>query len=78
MWWKVRSQGRLVHKGRILKPKSDQNRLETLSEFMNAEGYKTEWHLGSGDPASELARMINRLKVDVVIAGSHGHSGVSD
>ena len=64
--------------GEDFETQSDQNRLETLTEFMKAEGYKTEWHLGSGDPASELARMINQLKVDVVIAGSHGHSGVSD
>lgn len=64
--------------GEDFETQSDQNRLETLTEFMNKAGYKTEWHLGTGDPASELARMVNQLQVDIVIAGSHGHSGVSD
>lgn len=64
--------------GEDFETQADQNRLETLTEFMNEAGYKTEWHLGTGNPASELARMINQLDVDIVIAGSHGHSGVAD
>jgi manganese transport protein len=56
----------------------DQERLEKLSAMMNEAGISTDWQLGAGDPASELAKMINKLESDAVIVGSHGHSGVSD
>jgi manganese transport protein len=57
---------------------SDQARLENLAAQMKNVGFKTEWFLGMGDPVSELARMINTSEADMVIAGSHGHSGMSD
>jgi manganese transport protein len=57
---------------------ADQARLENLADNMQKVGFKTEWYLGMGDPASELARMINKAQADIVIAGSHGHSGMSD
>ncbi len=56
----------------------DKNHLETLAGLMRKAGYETSYQLGTGDPTSELARMINKLQVDMVIAGGHGHSGVSD
>ena len=57
---------------------SDRNHLETLAGYMREAGFETKVQLGTGDPVSELARMINELKVDMVIVGSHGHAGVSD
>jgi manganese transport protein len=57
---------------------SDQARLETMTDQMRNVGFKTEWSLGMGDPVSELVRMINASKADMVIAGSHGHTGMSD
>ena len=56
----------------------DQERLEELSAMMNDAGVSTDWRLGAGDPAAELAKMINQLKSEAVIVGSHGHTGVSD
>jgi manganese transport protein len=57
---------------------SDQERLEDLTRKLRNMGIDTEWRLGTGDPASELARMINELNIDLVILGGHGHAGVSD
>ena len=57
---------------------TDKEHLEELAERMQNAGFKTDYRLGTGDPTSELARMINELDVDMVIAGGHGHSGVSD
>jgi manganese transport protein len=57
---------------------SDQAHLENLADQMQEAGFKTEWFLGMGNPASELARMINKTQADIVIVGSHGHSGMSD
>jgi manganese transport protein len=45
---------------------------------MKENGVSTDWQLGNGDPVSELAKMINALNVEMVVVGSHGHSGVSD
>ena len=45
---------------------------------MKKAGVTTQTRLGAGAPVSQLARMINDLKVELVIVGSHGHSGVSD
>jgi manganese transport protein len=41
-------------------------------------GFDAEWRLGTGNPVSELARIINDLDIDLVILGGHGHSGISD
>jgi len=57
---------------------SDQARLEKLADQMKNVGFKTEWSLGMGDPVTELVRMINATEADMVIVGSHGHSGMSD
>ena len=56
----------------------DRKQLESLAGFMRESGFETDYRVGTGDPTSELARMINELKVDMVIVGSHGHAGVSD
>jgi manganese transport protein len=64
--------------GEDLETFADQERLERLAEMMKRSGISTDWRLGAGEPASELATMINALNAEMVILGSHGHSGVSD
>ena len=64
--------------GEDLETRRDQARLEELTANMREAGITTEWRLGTGNPVPELARMINETDADVVIVGSHGHSGVSD
>src|SRR5258706_1176604 len=57
---------------------TDQQRLDELAAIMKKAGIATQSRLGAGEPVSQLAKMINELKVELVIVGSHGHSGVSD
>jgi manganese transport protein len=57
---------------------TDLQRLEELAAIMKQDGISTQVRLGAGDPVSQLAGMINDLKVELVLVGSHGHSGVSD
>ncbi len=57
---------------------ADRRRLEELAHLLQQAGVETECHLGAGDPASELARMVDDLGVDIIILGGHGHSGLSD
>jgi len=64
--------------GEDYETQSDKARLEKLAGFMRQAGFETDYQLGTGDPTSELARMINNGKMDMVIVGSHGHAGVSD
>jgi manganese transport protein len=68
----------LGSEGEDLEIQADQARLEALAGFMREAGFEVDWRLGTGDPASELSRMINELQVEMVIVGSHGHAGVSD
>jgi manganese transport protein len=57
---------------------TDRQRLEQLATTLEKQGIAAEWRLGAGDPVSQLAKLINELNVELVIVGSHGHSGVSD
>ena len=68
----------LGNEGEDLETFTDQDRLEKLVDMLTKAGISTDWRLGAGEPASELAAMINNLNAEVVIMGSHGHSGVSD
>jgi len=57
---------------------SDRERLENLANKMEQLGISTSFQLGAGEPVKQLAKMINDQKVEMVIVGSHGHTGVSD
>jgi len=57
---------------------TDSQRLKQLATRMTKSGVATEWQIASGDPAAGLAKMINELDAEMVVVGSHGHSGVSD
>jgi manganese transport protein len=64
--------------GEDLETVQDSQRLKTLADLTTAEGVKTDWRLNSGDPVDGLVKMINELGVDLVVVGSHGHTGVAD
>jgi manganese transport protein len=64
--------------GEDLETSADQGRLERLAEMLQENGINTEWRMGAGEPSSELATMINTINAEIVVLGSHGHTGVSD
>jgi manganese transport protein len=64
--------------GEDLETFADQGRLERLAGMLKESGISTDWRMGAGEPSSELARMINTINADIVVLGSHGHTGVSD
>ena len=64
--------------GEDLETLTDRQRLEEFAEKMKKAGVTAEWQLRSGEPVTELANMINELNSEMVIVGSHGHTGVSD
>ncbi len=68
----------LGKEGSDMETQSDQVRLERVAHGLRKRGFSVHTHLGAGDPATELARIINHSKDELVILGGHGHSGVSD
>jgi manganese transport protein len=64
--------------GEDLETFTDQSRLEKLAELLKEKGIEADWRMGAGEPSSELATMINSINADIVVLGSHGHTGVSD
>jgi manganese transport protein len=64
--------------GEDLETLTDRQHIEKLTEMMQKAGIKTDWQLGTGDPVSALSAMINELNIEMVVVGSHGHTGVSD
>ncbi len=56
----------------------DLARLRQLAEVLQANGFEVECLLGMGDPAAEIARLANEVGADLIIMGSHGHTGISD
>ena len=52
--------------------------LERLAREFTGLGVVTEVRLGHGEPAREIARLTQQVGADLLITGSHGHTGLSD
>jgi universal stress protein A len=58
--------------------RTDRAYLEGLKGSLTAQGLQVECELAKGDPATELIRMAESRKVDLVAMSTHGHRFVSD
>jgi manganese transport protein len=58
--------------------RADQARLELYTNELRELGAEARYELGFGQPADELAALVERLRPDLLIVGSHGHRGVGD
>ena len=52
--------------------------LEVLAALLRLEGPDARARVTHGQPADEILAEINRLKPDLVVVGSHGHSALFD
>jgi manganese transport protein len=52
--------------------------LEALSREFGGQAARASVRLGHGDPAREIARIVREEGADLLVTGSHGHSGLSD
>jgi len=57
---------------RLLQP---EKRLRELAEPMAAKGLTVHTVVGHGDAASEIVRISQEVKADVIIIGTHGNTG---
>jgi universal stress protein A len=58
----------------------EQNARENLTAFENQlvkAGVKVEAYVRVGCPFDEIVQMANHLQVDLIIIGSHGHTGMA-
>ncbi len=58
--------------------REDHATLEAMGDEFRAIGIPTQVGLGYGNAASELARLVNESKADLLITGSHGHRLLGD
>jgi manganese transport protein len=58
--------------------RADADRLETYAAELRELGFATTTALGAGQPARELARLVEEFGAELVILGGHGHRGLSD
>ena len=58
--------------------REDRTALEALAREFGERGTRSSVRLGHGDPAREIARIVGEEGVDLLVTGSHGHSGISD
>ena len=57
---------------------SDQDRLELYTTELTELGVTTSYDLGFGETTAELAELVRRHRVDLVVMGSHGHGRIGD
>jgi manganese transport protein len=58
--------------------RKDQERLDSYAAQLKGMGYSVESHLGFNDRVSEIVRLVNETKADLLVMGAHRHSGIKD
>ena len=58
--------------------KEDRAYLERIQEQLIGRGFATRAHLAMGDPATELIRIADEERVDLIAMSTHGHRFLSD
>ncbi|MFD2892317.1 Nramp family divalent metal transporter [Flavobacterium chuncheonense] len=56
----------------------DQQLLAQYLEILEAKGFKIETKLGFGKPNSVIPTIINEGNFDILVMGTHGHTGLKD
>ncbi len=58
--------------------REDEAYLLTLAKSLNRRGVDAESFLGFGNVTRELVRMVQEQKIDILVMGGHGHTGIRD
>ncbi len=58
--------------------KSDRAYLERIRDSLTAQGLTVHTELAMGDPASQLIRVAEQERVDLIAMSTHGHRYLSD
>jgi nucleotide-binding universal stress UspA family protein len=58
--------------------KADRAYLQRIQDDLTGKGFTTRSHLAMGDPATELVRVAEAEKVDLLAMSTHGHRFFND
>ena len=58
--------------------RGDQQRLELYAQELEQMGVDASYDLGFGEPADELATLVEQHRPDLIVLGSHGHRRMGD
>lgn len=58
--------------------KADRAYLQRIQDELTGKGFTTRSHLAMGDPATELVRVAEAEKVDLLAMSTHGHRFFND
>ncbi|MEO5989097.1 MAG: divalent metal cation transporter, partial [Candidatus Eisenbacteria bacterium] len=58
--------------------RADADALAAIASNFEQRGVRARVRLGNGEATREIARIVGEEKADLVITGSHGHSGLAD
>ena len=76
----VESVGAIVYGGNIEDHETliDKKLLEEYKEMLSQKGFKVTSKLGFGKPTKIIPSIINEGNFDILVMGTHGHSGLKD
>ena len=61
-----------------LETRKDQERLDQYRLALEEKGYRSDTALSFRHRSREIARIVNQQKADMLVIGSHGHTGLKD
>jgi manganese transport protein len=61
-----------------LETRKDQERLDQYRSALEEKGYRCDTALGFRHRSREIARIVNQQKAEMLVIGSHGHTGLKD
>ena len=56
----------------------DEKLLNQYQELLTEKGFKIDTKLGFGQPNKTIAKIVNQSNFDVLVMGTHGHTGFKD
>ena len=76
----VETVGAMIYGGNIKDHETsiDEKLLATYKEMFFEKGFKVESQLGFGKPNKVIPKIINEGNFDILVMGTHGHSGFKD
>ena len=76
----VETVGAIIYGNKIsdLETKTDEKLLLDYKTLLEEKGFKIEIKLGFGKPSNIIPKIINDGNYDLLIMGTHGHTGLKD
>lgn len=76
----VETAGAAYHKKDVLDLETIHNEglLKNYVQHLASLGYQSEYHIGYGNAATAISKIVHKETLDFLVLGAHGHSGLKD